>query len=89
LYTQCMPIHTCNYLLDADIIVSGGANSGDAWKRTGYCGLATAIRGLGLSTSDLELDYVVSSVQSNISTWLHLSGHTLIETLLTLLRLHQ
>lgn len=37
----------------------GGAHSAGAWNRTGFCSLAAAIRGMGLSTSELELDYVV------------------------------
>lgn len=38
----------------------GGAHAGDTWNRTGFCSLAAAIRDMGFSTGDLELDYVVS-----------------------------
>ena len=41
----------------------GGAHTGQAWRRTGYCGLGKAVKGLGLAT-DLELgiDYIASSI---------------------------
>ena len=43
----------------------GGAHTGDAAGRTGYPGLARAVRGLGLSRSELpEIDFVASSIGS-------------------------
>jgi hypothetical protein len=43
----------------------GGSHSGSNWKRTGYCGLGTAIRELGLATKDaLDIDFVSASVGS-------------------------
>jgi len=45
------------------ILGSGGSHSGTNWKRTGYCGLGTAVKNLGLSTSKpLKIDFVVSLV---------------------------
>ncbi|KAH0543360.1 hypothetical protein FGG08_002316 [Glutinoglossum americanum] len=45
--------------------IRGGSHSGEDWKRTGYCGLGTAIRRLGLQTSDqLRMDIVTSSLGS-------------------------
>jgi hypothetical protein len=39
---------------------SGGSHSGKDWKRTGYCGLGTAVRNLGLHTEEtLDIDIVV------------------------------
>ncbi|KAL8708168.1 MAG: hypothetical protein Q9220_006929 [cf. Caloplaca sp. 1 TL-2023] len=41
----------------------GGAHTGDSWRRTGYCGLGSAISQLGLATQeDLSVDYVTSSL---------------------------
>ncbi|KAF8457236.1 tyrosyl-DNA phosphodiesterase I [Terfezia claveryi] len=41
----------------------GGSHTGDEWKRTGYPGLAAAVRALGLqSGKGLMVDYVTSSV---------------------------
>jgi len=38
----------------------GGSHTGDDWKRTGYPGLATAVKALGLqSGKGLMVDYVV------------------------------
>lgn len=45
----------------------GGVHAGekDPWRRTGYCGLGTAIRELGLmSERDITIDYVTSSMGS-------------------------
>jgi len=39
---------------------SGGSHSGQALKRTGYCGLGTAVRNLALHTEEtLDIDVVV------------------------------
>jgi hypothetical protein len=39
---------------------SGGSHAGSGLKRTGYCGLGTAVRELGLdSESALNIDFVV------------------------------
>ncbi|KAI0389236.1 tyrosyl-DNA phosphodiesterase-domain-containing protein [Xylariaceae sp. FL0594] len=41
----------------------GQTHTGADWKRTGYCGLGTAVASLGLATtSKVELDYVVASL---------------------------
>jgi hypothetical protein len=41
----------------------GGSHSGTAWKRTGYCGLGSAIQELGLGTKHaLEIDIVSASI---------------------------
>ncbi|KAL1959360.1 hypothetical protein VTO42DRAFT_2163 [Malbranchea cinnamomea] len=41
----------------------GGSHTGDAWQRTGHCGLGRAVAQLGLRTSQsLKVDYVTSSV---------------------------
>ncbi|KAF8248888.1 phospholipase D/nuclease, partial [Wilcoxina mikolae CBS 423.85] len=41
----------------------GGSHGGDAWKRTGYCGLGTAVKKLGYNSGEgLEIDYVTSSL---------------------------
>ncbi|KAI1174183.1 tyrosyl-DNA phosphodiesterase-domain-containing protein [Nemania sp. FL0916] len=43
----------------------GQSHIGEAWQRTGYCGLGQAVKSLGLATaSDVELDYVVASLGS-------------------------
>ncbi|RAL08298.1 uncharacterized protein BO97DRAFT_446203 [Aspergillus homomorphus CBS 101889] len=43
----------------------GGAHTGTAWERTGYCGLGRAVRSMGLRTSQpLNLDFVSSSLGS-------------------------
>ena len=43
----------------------GGSHFGPDWKRTGYCGLGSAIRELGLSTKDaLNMDFVSASIGS-------------------------
>ncbi|KAI0603242.1 phospholipase D/nuclease [Biscogniauxia sp. FL1348] len=34
------------------------------WQRTGYCGLGRAVTSMGLNTSDIEIDFVVSSLGS-------------------------
>ncbi|KAI1638816.1 tyrosyl-DNA phosphodiesterase-domain-containing protein [Biscogniauxia mediterranea] len=34
----------------------------DEWQRTGYCGLGRAVTSMGLNTSDIEVDFVVSSL---------------------------
>ncbi|KAK3333282.1 tyrosyl-DNA phosphodiesterase-domain-containing protein [Cercophora scortea] len=40
-----------------------GSHSGDAWKRTGYCGLGRAVKALNLSSKQtVELDYVCASL---------------------------
>ena len=41
----------------------GGAHTGQAWRRTGYCGLGRAVRELGLTTDmELDIDYIASSI---------------------------
>ncbi|RHZ58741.1 uncharacterized protein CDV56_108042 [Aspergillus thermomutatus] len=41
----------------------GGSHTGNAWRRTGYCGLGRAVNALGLQTSKpINIDYVTSSV---------------------------
>ena len=43
----------------------GGAHAGDAWRRTGYCGLGRAVKQLNLQTEhELKLDFVASSIGS-------------------------
>ncbi|KAL2000358.1 hypothetical protein VTN02DRAFT_3220 [Thermoascus thermophilus] len=43
----------------------GGSHSGEAWKRTGHCGLGRAVSSLGLrSPKPLNVDFVTSSVGS-------------------------
>ena len=43
----------------------GGAHIGDAWQRTGYCGLGRAIKTLNLNTTQsLSIDFVTSSIGS-------------------------
>ena len=43
----------------------GGVHDGDAWRRTGYCGLGRAIKELNLQTEqDIEIEYVTSSLGS-------------------------
>ena len=43
----------------------GGVHSGNSWRRTGYCGLGRAVKGLGLATEKpLHIDFVTSSVGS-------------------------
>ena len=43
----------------------GGAHSGTAWQRTGYCGLGRAIKHLNLATDEpLTIDFVTSSMGS-------------------------
>ena len=41
----------------------GGAHAGEAWRRTGYCGLGKAVKDLGLATdSELDIDFIASSI---------------------------
>jgi hypothetical protein len=43
----------------------GGAHLGESWRRTGYCGLGSAVHELGLATEHpLKMDFVTSSVGS-------------------------
>ncbi|PYI00130.1 phospholipase D/nuclease [Aspergillus ellipticus CBS 707.79] len=43
----------------------GGSHTGNAWKRTGYCGLGHAVSSLGLSTSKpVNLDFVRAKTSS-------------------------
>lgn len=43
----------------------GGAHTGEAWRRTGYCGLGRAVRQLNLQTlQELKIDFVASSIGS-------------------------
>ena len=43
----------------------GGSHHGDAWRKTGICGLGQSLQKLGLHTLDpIEVDYVTSSVGS-------------------------
>ncbi|KAK3692774.1 tyrosyl-DNA phosphodiesterase-domain-containing protein [Podospora appendiculata] len=40
-----------------------GSHSGDAWRRTGYCGLGQAVKALDLSSKQtVEVDYVCASL---------------------------
>lgn len=48
--------------LSSNASLRGGTHTGDAWRRTGYCGLGRAIDSLGLKTSKtLDINYVVGS----------------------------
>jgi len=41
----------------------GGAHTGEAWRRSGYCGLGRAVRQLGLATEQqLQMDFITSSI---------------------------
>ena len=41
----------------------GGAHTGEAWRRTGYCGLGRAVRYIGLGTEQhLNMDFITSSI---------------------------
>ncbi|KAG9241786.1 tyrosyl-DNA phosphodiesterase-domain-containing protein [Calycina marina] len=41
----------------------GGSHSNDSWRRTGYCGLGSAIRSLGLQTDDpVDIELVTASI---------------------------
>ena len=43
----------------------GGTHTGQAWRRTGYCGLGKAVKELGLATDlELDIDYIASSIGS-------------------------
>ncbi|KAG6991123.1 hypothetical protein G7Y79_00057g091050 [Physcia stellaris] len=43
----------------------GGVHTGDAWRRTGYCGLGRAIKELNLQTEhNIDIEYVTSSMGS-------------------------
>ena len=43
----------------------GGVHTGDAWRRTGYCGLGRAIKELNLQTEhNIDVEYVTSSMGS-------------------------
>lgn len=43
------------------LFTSGGSHAGEAWRRTGYCGLGAAVQTLGLQhEGPLEIDFVVS-----------------------------
>ncbi|KAL1964231.1 hypothetical protein VTN77DRAFT_7189 [Rasamsonia byssochlamydoides] len=43
----------------------GGSHTGDAWRRTGHCGLGRAVTALGLRThKPVNIDFVTSSVGS-------------------------
>lgn len=43
----------------------GGVHEGESWRKTGYCGLGSAVQNLGLQTSnDLDIDFVASSIGS-------------------------
>ena len=43
----------------------GGAHIGEAWRRTGYCGLGRAVQELNLASKQvLKLDFVTSSIGS-------------------------
>ncbi|PYI25680.1 tyrosyl-DNA phosphodiesterase [Aspergillus indologenus CBS 114.80] len=53
---------TANY---AFVHTIGGAHTGTAWERTGYCGLGRAVERMGLRTSKpLNIDFVTSSLGS-------------------------
>lgn len=44
----------------ANLCCSGGSHTGQEWRRTGYCGLGTAVRELGLMhRGPVEVDFVV------------------------------
>ncbi|KAI0166227.1 phospholipase D/nuclease [Xylariaceae sp. FL1272] len=40
----------------------GTSHTGEDWRRTGYCGLGRAVQSLGLTATDVELDYIVTSL---------------------------
>jgi hypothetical protein len=51
------PEHLCNAILT---VIRGGSHSGEDMKRTGYCGLGSAVRNLALHTEEaLDIDVVV------------------------------
>jgi hypothetical protein len=66
---QNIPLSVINELVSYDfsetkqmafVHTIGGSHGGEAWKRTGYCGLGTAVKKLGYhSGKGLEVDYVV------------------------------
>ncbi|KAK2024387.1 ubiquitin interaction domain-containing protein [Colletotrichum zoysiae] len=42
-----------------------GSHANDSWQHTGYCGLGSTVRSLGLATEDaVDIDYVASSLGS-------------------------
>ncbi|TQS38894.1 hypothetical protein Golomagni_00592 [Golovinomyces magnicellulatus] len=42
------------------ITISGGAHTGNSWKRTGYCGLASTVQKLGIQNKDpIKIEFVV------------------------------
>lgn len=41
----------------------GGAHTGNSWKRTGYCGLASTVQKLGIQNKDpIKIDFVTASL---------------------------
>ncbi|RKF79278.1 putative tyrosyl-dna phosphodiesterase domain protein [Golovinomyces cichoracearum] len=45
------------------ISISGGAHTGNSWKRTGYCGLASTVQKLGIQNKDpIKIDFVTASL---------------------------
>ncbi|KAK1968108.1 ubiquitin interaction domain-containing protein [Colletotrichum sublineola] len=48
-----------------------GSHANDSWQHTGYCGLGSTVRSLGLATEDaIDIDYVASSLGSLNHTYL-------------------
>lgn len=42
------------------MVYSGGSHAGDAWRRTGHCGLGRAVNALGLRAhTPINVDFVV------------------------------
>lgn len=66
--TIIQSIHNFDFSATRDVAfvhTIGGAHSGDAWRRTGYCGLGRAVRNLKLQTEhDIGIDFVTSSMGS-------------------------
>ncbi|KAH9221079.1 tyrosyl-DNA phosphodiesterase-domain-containing protein [Leptodontidium sp. 2 PMI_412] len=51
--------------------IGGSHLDREAWKRTGYCGLATAVQNLGLETEEaIDIDFLASSIGSLNETFL-------------------
>lgn len=60
LFILCNQSNYLPPLIDLLIYLSGGSHTGIQMKRTGFCGLGSAIQTLGLRTSKpLTVDYVV------------------------------
>ncbi|KAL2067954.1 hypothetical protein VTL71DRAFT_16052 [Oculimacula yallundae] len=51
--------------------IAGSHSGAEAWKRTGYCGLGTAIQKLGLATDEtIEVDFLAASIGNLNETFL-------------------